>query len=67
MPLFIQNVPHDRQFRVRKGEVFSEEKQLAMGVPQGSVLSVTLFKRKCNNIMENFNSGTDVLCMWMNS
>ena len=40
-------------------EVFSEEKQQVMGVPQGSVLSVTLFKVKCDNIMENFNGRTN--------
>ncbi len=40
------------------GEVFSEEKQ-EMGVPQGSVLSVTLFNIKINNIVKNINSGTN--------
>ena len=39
-------------------EVFSEEKQ-EMGVPQGSVLSVTLFNIKINNIVKNINSGTN--------
>ena len=45
------------------GEVFSEEKQQEMGVPQGSVLSVTLFSIKINNIVKNINSGTNcVVC-----
>ena len=58
MPIFIQNLLQDRRFRVRMGEVFSEEKQ-EMGVPQGSVLSVTIFNIKINNIVKNINSGTN--------
>ena len=40
------------------GEVFSEEKQQKMGVPQGSVLSVMLFNIKINNIGKNINNRT---------
>ena len=40
------------------GEVFYEEKQ-EIGVPQGSILSVTLFNIKINNIVKNINSGTN--------
>ena len=45
VPIFIQNFLQDKRFRVRMGGVFSEEKQ-EIGVPQGSVLSVTLFNIK---------------------
>ena len=41
------------------GEVFSEEKQQEMGVPQVSVLSVMLFNIKINNIVKNMNSETN--------
>ena len=41
------------------GEVFSEEKQQEMSVPQGSVLSVTLFNIKINDIVKNINSRTN--------
>ena len=41
------------------GEVFSEEKQQEMDVPQGSVLSVMLFNIKINNIVKNINSRTN--------
>ena len=41
------------------GEIFSEEKQQEMGVPPGSVLSVTLFNIKINNIVKNINNGTN--------
>ena len=43
MPIFIQNFLQDRRFRVRMGEVFSEEKQ-EMGVPQGSVCHAIQYK-----------------------
>ena len=58
MPIFIQNFLQDRRFKGRMGEVFSEDKP-KMGVPQGSVLSVTLFNIKINNIVKNINSGTN--------
>ena len=41
------------------GEVFSEEKQQEMGVPQGSILSVMLFNIKIDNIGKNNNSRTN--------
>ena len=59
MPIFIQNFLQDRRFRVRMREVFSEEKQQEMGVPQGSVLSVTLFNIKIHDIVKNINNGTN--------
>ena len=59
MPIFIQNFPHDRLFRLRMGEVFSEEKQQEMGVSQGSVLSVMLCNIEINNIVKNINSRTN--------
>ena len=59
MPIFIQNFLQDRQFTVRMGEVFSEEKRQEMGAPQGSVLSVTLCNIKIINIVKNINSGTN--------
>ena len=59
MPIFIQNFLQDRRFRVRMGEVFSEEKQQEMGVPQDNVLSVTLFNIKINNIVKSINSRTN--------
>ena len=59
MPIFIQNFLQDRRFRVRMWEVFSEEKQQEMCVPQGSVLSVMLFNIIINNIVKNINNGTN--------
>ena len=52
MPLFIQNFLSDRVFRVRLGSVYSQLHNQEMGVPQGSILSVTLFILKINSIAE---------------
>jgi ribonuclease HI len=50
LPLFIQNFLSDRLFRVRVGSTYSGHYPQEMGVPQGSILSVTLFSIKINNI-----------------
>ncbi|WP_218669320.1 RNA-directed DNA polymerase, partial [Solemya velum gill symbiont] len=42
LPLFILNFLQDRTFQVRIGSTLSDTFQQEMGVPQGSVLSVTL-------------------------
>ena len=52
LPLFIDNFLKDRTFQVRLGRVLSNIHEQEMGVPQGSVLSVTLFSIKINNIIE---------------
>ena len=40
----------DRYFKVRVGSSFSDSHPQEMGVPQGSILSVTLFSVKINSI-----------------
>lgn len=52
LPIFIKNFLAYRQFRVRLGNVLSESYRQEEGVPQGSVLSVTLFSLKINNILD---------------
>ena len=42
----------DRYFNVRVGSTFSDTHPQEMGVPQGSILSVTLFSVKINNITQ---------------
>ena len=50
LPTFISNFLSNRQFRVRVGSTLSDVYPQEMGVPQGSILSVTLFIVKINSI-----------------
>ena len=59
LPNFIQNFLTDRQFQVRVGSTLSDFQDQEMGVPQGSILSVTLFSIKINSIVKCLNPGVD--------
>jgi len=52
LPIFIRNFLKDRQFQVRLGTHLSTLFDQEMGVPQGSILSVTLFALKINSIVK---------------
>jgi len=52
LPTFISNFLSNREFRVRVGSTFSDPQPQEMGVPQGSILSVTLFIVKINSIVQ---------------
>jgi len=52
LPLFIAASLHDRQFRIRVGGMYSKPYEQETGVPQGSILSVTLFCLKINSIVK---------------
>ena len=56
---FISNFLENRQFRVRIGSTLSDLYDQEMGVPQGSILSVTLFALKINGIVNCINPGTE--------
>jgi hypothetical protein len=57
LPLFISGFLNDRHFKVRLGSTFSENHQQEQGVPQGSILSVTVFGLKINNIASALSPG----------
>ena len=59
LPLFIQNFLNDSEFKVKVGSTLLELHKQEWGVPQGSILSVTLFSIKINNIVKNINPGAD--------
>ena len=52
LPMFIKNILFERTFRVCMGSTFSYSQHQEEGVPQGSILSVTLFSTKVNNIVK---------------
>ena len=59
LPIFISNFLQDRFFKVRVGSTFSDFHPQEMGVPQGSILSVTLFSVKINSITQCLKPGVD--------
>ena len=56
---FIENFLADRWIQVRVGSTLSEKFDQAQGVPQGSILSTTLFSIKINSIMDCLDPKTD--------
>jgi len=57
LPCFIEGFLKNRQFSVRSGACLSGLFDQEMGVPQGSVLSVTLFALKINSIVKAISPG----------
>lgn len=53
MLYFIQNFLHNRKVTVRINDVYSPEKIVTEGIPQGSVLSCTCFLIAINDIADN--------------
>ena len=51
LPMFICDFLSDRYFKVRVGNTYSDPYSQEAGVPQGSILSVTLFCLKINSIV----------------
>ena len=54
MPIFISNFLKNRTFKVRIGSTLSNTNKQEEGVPQGSILSTTLFNIKINNLTKQF-------------
>ena len=50
LPNFISNFLSDTEFTVRVNSTYSDIQEQEMGVPQGSILSVTLFSIKINSL-----------------
>ena len=59
LPKFISGFLSDRHFNVKVGSTTSDTFNQEEGVPQGSILSVTLFCIKINNIVKALNPGID--------
>ena len=50
LPMFVENFVKNRSSKMRLGATMSDEFQQEMGVPQGSILPLTLFSIKVNII-----------------
>ena len=59
LPVFIRSFLEDRTMQVRVGSTLSDFYDQEQGVPQGSILSTTLFNIKINNIVKCLDSKTD--------
>ena len=59
LPMFIKNFLFERTFRIRVGSTFSNSQQQEEGVLQDSILSVTLFSIKINNIVKCLTPSID--------
>ena len=59
LPLFIESFLKNWQFHVRLGSSYSDLFDQEMGVPQGSILSVTLFGLKINSIVKAISPGVE--------
>jgi hypothetical protein len=59
LPIFIDKFLTDRAFNVRVGSTLSYDVIQEQGVPQGSILSVTLFAIKINSIVECLSKDLD--------
>ena len=57
LPNFISNFLSNRHFNVKVGTTLSDSYEQEEGVPQGSILSVTLFSLKINSIVKALNPG----------
>ena len=57
LPNYISNCLKDISFKVRVGSTFPDSRPQEMDVPQGSILSVTLFVVKINSITQCLKPG----------
>ena len=59
LPTFIESILADRTMQVRVGSTLSDLYDQEQGVPQGGVLSTTLFNIKINDIVKCLDNLTD--------
>jgi len=59
LPLFIAGFLSDKKFQVRVGGSYSKPSVQETGIPQGSILSVTLFCLKINSIIKALCPGVN--------
>ena len=64
LPVFIDNFLTDRTFQIDLGTILSDVFHQEEGVPQGAILSTTLFNVKINDIVKQVDPGVECsLCV----
>ena len=53
LPTFIKNFLENSTYQIRMEDIYSNEFKQENGIPQGSVLSCTLYKLAVNSIVDN--------------
>ena len=59
LPIFIGNFLSDRTFQIHLGTILSDKIFHQEGVPQGAILSTTLFNVKTNDIVKQVDPGVE--------
>ena len=59
LPIFIGNFLTDRTFQIHLGTILSDVFHQKEGVPQGAILSTTLFSVKINDIVKQVDPGVE--------
>ena len=59
LPIFIGNFLSDRTFQIHLGTILSDKIFHQEGVPQGAILSTTLFNVKINDIVKQVDPGVE--------
>ena len=59
LPIFIGNFLIDRTFQIHLGTILSDVFHQEEGVPQGAILSTTLFNVKINDIVKQVDPGVE--------
>ena len=59
LPIFIDNFLSDRTFQIHLGTILSDKIFHQEGVPQGAILSTTLFNVKINDIVKQVDPGVE--------
>ena len=59
LPIFIGNFVSDKTFQFNLGTILYDKIFHQKGVPQGAILSTTLFNIKINNIVKQVDPGVE--------
>ena len=59
LPIFLGNILSDRTFQIHLGTILADKIFHQEGVPQGAILSITLFNVKTYDIVKQVDPGVE--------